>query len=201
MARVLLIAGTWDTEPDAWWRPGSPFREELITRGHTLATDDQGSWTTEVEGIVGSHEAWLIAGYDLAKWRRNHPVDAVIAFSHGGQVAAVALASGVPIETLITVGVPPRTDMAAFYQAASAHVGHWLHVYSPFLTDVWQWAGTLMDGSLRYRRDMPQAHVNEAVWWRRHRGLLDPALWTARGFWDHLPTPPVPRARRRPARG
>jgi hypothetical protein len=87
--------------------------------------------------------------------------------------------------------------MQAFAQATAAHTRAWVHVYSPFLFDVWQWGGTLLDGKIGYTRQMAYATTHEAVWWRTHRGLLDVDLWTQRNFWRHLPAPKPPRLRRR----
>lgn len=197
MARVLLIAGT-SGYTEEWWRPGSAFATMLKAAGHELAApDDAYSWTTHLDGVLGDNREWVEAGKALAWWLIPHPVDAIIAHSHGGNVAAHGLArlpaSRSP-RTFITVGTPVRAEMRAVYRAARDRLERWRHIRSG-RTDAWQrwgslsWWDWLRPWRWQWERDMEYADGNVYVPGVSHEGLLAPELWIARHWADWI-TPP-----------
>ena len=187
MATVLLVAGTHGRH-DAWWRAGSPFVLALEARGHHLAAPDEPfSWATGLDGLIGENDEWEAAGEYLRLWLDKHPVDIVIAHSHGGLVCLYAAAAGATIPRLITVATPVRADLRQTREYASAHIaGFWAHIYGGL--DGWQLLGELGDGGgpFAWARRMPEAHLNVWGGWARHGALLDPARWTALGWWGWL---------------
>ena len=195
--RVLLVAGTAPPgavpTPADWWHPASAFVAALQAAGHTLASpDDPFSWTGDVEGLVGDDREWQEAGKALRWYLQSYPVDAIIAHSHGGNVAALALAGGAMVDILVTVATPVRPELAAVYASAKLHCGRWTHVRSDG-TDHWQrWGTRTWADWLRpwrwgaFERDMTSADCNVFVPGVSHAGLLEPGLWTARGWWRWL---------------
>lgn len=208
MISTVLVQGTHDytgTADDAqqWWAPGSPFWREAERHGITLlGAHDPFVWTTDLGGLFGRRRFtdWKAAGEAL-RWyatlkvyqgikageREPFPVEVnMVSHSHGGQVAAYAAARrvvGFRVKTLVTVGTPVRADMARIYERTLKRVGRWVHLYAP--RDRWQVLGALFDGALGIEREMLGAE-NIKVDGESHSGLLDPALWTAKGWWEFL---------------
>lgn len=195
MARVLLIAGTHGYH-EPWWQPGSPFVQALEAAGHALAAPaDPFSWTTELDGLVGDDRDWQEAAKALRWWLQLHPADVIIAHSHGGNVAALALAGGAFVDQLVTVATPVRPELADVYGLAKLHVRRWTHVRSDG-ADTWQrWGSRTWRDWVRpwtwgrLERDMAAADCNVFVPGVAHGALLEPALWTARGWWRGLGSP------------
>ena len=189
--KTVLVAGTWsDSTPGdrklVWWEPGSPFAAEAARNGvELLAPDDPFRWTTELEGIVGKNDAWQAAGNALARYcrekARGEMVNGIF-HSHAGQVLAYAALSR-RFHHVITVATPVRADMVDIYRRAARSISAWTHIYTG-RGDRWQWLGALFDGYLGIRREMPAPARNVFGPCRNHISLLDPTLWTARGWWD-----------------
>ncbi|MBI4251007.1 MAG: hypothetical protein HY618_00975 [Candidatus Tectomicrobia bacterium] len=185
---TVLVAGTWGGfNAGDWWRPGSPFAREAGRNGvRLLAPDDPFRWSTRLDGIIGDNGEWELSG-EVLKWychakAPGEPVN-LIAHSHGGQVAAYAAARGLRVSTLITIATPVRRDMEPVYSRASGSIsGRWVHIHTG-RRDRWQWLGGLGDGLLGVRREMPAPARNVLEPGRDHTSLLDPALWTERGWW------------------
>jgi hypothetical protein len=178
--RVACIPGTWDRGADAWHRPTSPYCAALAAAGHTVV--DLADWNTELDGLIGRNVSWIEGGRALLLALINHrqadqALDVVVAWSHGGNVAAYALAflstADVRVRHLITLGTPVRSDLTPFYQRARGAVDRWTHVYGG--SDWWQIFGALGDHAVRYLRGMPDAHVNRFVPGVRHAALLAPS--------------------------
>ncbi|OGG46184.1 MAG: hypothetical protein A3F84_10400 [Candidatus Handelsmanbacteria bacterium RIFCSPLOWO2_12_FULL_64_10] len=194
MPPTVLIAGTWgDYQEESWWRPGSPFVREAVRHGvHLLDPGDPFRWSTRLDGLMGGNAEWELSG-EVLKWycHAKAPGETVnlIAHSHGGQVAAYALARGLKVGTLVTVATPVRRDMEDVYQRACLRNGlprcvhRWVHIHTD-RRDLWQWFGELGDGLLGIRRGMPAPAENVSEPGRDHGSLLDPALWTSRGWWE-----------------
>ena len=74
-----------------------------------------------------------------------------------------------------------------FYDVEDARprIGLWRHLFTDH-RDRWQILGGIGDGLLRAWRAQPRADCNVFEPKETHRGLLDPALWTARGWWKWL---------------
>lgn len=184
MAKVLLVPGTDDLAPDAWWRPGSEWRRELECHGHQ-AVNNASPWSTALEGVVGDNDQWETAGEAVGLWLWANQADAMVGFSHGGQVVAYAAAYGPHLKTLFTLGTPVRKDMEAIYAVARSRCDAWYHARSGW-RDVWQMLGALFDGAIRWNRDMPHAQNLIAPGNPTHRGLMDPRLWTQQHWWALL---------------
>jgi pimeloyl-ACP methyl ester carboxylesterase len=195
MTPTILIAGTWGQD-DPWWKPDSPFWKEAIAHGLELIDEREPfDWTGDIDGILGKNTRWEDAGEKLLYYvRLKHterrmkglpgadPVN-VIAHSHGGPVGLMAAARRLRIGTLITVATPVRKDNESVIAMAKPNIRRWVHLRSDY-SDWWQWFGELMDGRLGIYRDFPQADCNVLEPGVGHSGLLDPALWTARGWWN-----------------
>lgn len=194
---VVLVAGTHGyRDPVAWHRPGSLFVFSLVSAGlHLLDNQDPFEWSTNL-GRHGRHDPWIV-GADALRWylaaKRARlelyparPTVAIIAYSHGGQVAAYALAGLRPgiVDTLITVATPVRTDMVETYICARGAVRRWIHLHSD-LTDQWQAAGSGSDdGTFTGQMSEADENVYEPV--TDHHSLLSPKLWFERSWWDVL---------------
>ena len=197
MARVLLVAGTKPpgTVPTLadWWHPASAFVRALQAAGHALASpDDPFSWTQDIDGLVGDDREWQEAGKALRWYLQSYPVDAIIAHSHGGNVVALALAGGAMVDVLITVATPVRPELAEAYSRTRDRVGRWTHLRSDG-ADRWQrwgsrtWADWLRPWRWgRLERDIAAADCNVFVPGIAHGALMDPRLWTDRGWWGWL---------------
>jgi pimeloyl-ACP methyl ester carboxylesterase len=207
---VLLIGGTHDyagTEADAsrWYWPGdgkhpaSPWVQRARALGLTVLGDPGAPfvWSTDVEGWVprlfrrsSALPAWKAAGEAVREycWARGVRRVQLVGWSHGGQVAAYAAARRLPgfrVTTLITLATPIRGDMAVVYKAARAGVTWWAHVHGG-RRDWWQLAGELVDGSLGWRRAMPQATQNLAIATAGHDDLVAVETWNRFGLWRLL---------------
>lgn len=197
MARVLLIAGTRrpgsvPTTAD-WWHPGSAFVAALQAAGHQLASpDDLFSWTQDADGIVGDDREWREAGKALRWYLQSYPVDTILAHSHGGNVAVLALAGGAMVDHQITVATPVRPELADAYHQASLRVGRWTHLRSDSSDFFQRWGSRTWRDWLRpwrwgrFERDMASADCNVFAPGVTHGALLEPALWTRRGWWGLL---------------
>lgn len=201
-APVILVAGTWAHAAD-WWRPTSAFAELCRLAGLTvLGTGDQDpySWTTELDGLSGDDVDWDEAGKALVWYAHlKHPPVAgttdwqpvsVIAHSHGAQVVAKAARHGLCLDRVVTVASPPRASLDADYLALQQRTGRWTHIWTnePYWGGwqrrgqfEWSWTG-LKRGLWPIAGEMARAHVNLFEPDATHAGLLDVALWRARGW-------------------
>lgn len=208
MARVLLGAGTWGRRRNfPWWRLGSPFVQALEQAGHVVATSSRDTagnplldavqagrahrsrswgWTTGLDGVLGDNDLWLMSGQALAFWLELHPVDAIIAHSHAGNVVAYACHFGAKVPVLITVGTPVRRDLSNAYYAMRKYVGFWAHLWTT--GDSMQILGTFP--KIHFNRRMSFAARNIEVcldgFFNRHSRLLDADVWNRENLWKLL---------------
>lgn len=198
----VLVAGTNSWMDDGrcdWYCPGHPFA--LFLESHGCAPMFNGPrpfvWTTDLAGIpfFTNRKEWSAGGAALAYFvmamnRAPKAETAVIAHSHGLQVAAYAAAEyDLKIHTLVTVGSPIRKDMAKQYKALRLNTRYWLHVHSD-CSDRWQWLGEMFDGHFGIVRDCVLADRNAYVRGVGHSELLrDPVqyhYWLKAGWLDQL---------------
>ena len=156
----IPVAGTWargkHLRPDSWFRAGSDFDAELVALGYSRHCPKGGFWTGAVGGMsyqrlapwIDAREAWKEGARALVDHLFVHYIEfqqaggvRIIAHSHGGQVAAIALAEiyrssvGIlyPIH-VITIDTPVRvgrwTEMDADYRDALLLAASWTHGYS-----------------------------------------------------------------------
>lgn len=186
--RLVTIQGTHGLE-DAWWKPGSDWGK-LAEKHHVhfLSHDDPFKWSTALEGIVGKNRAWESGGDHLKRYLEfkgyNQPVN-IVAHSHGGNVAAYALAEGLKCSTLITVATPVRRDMRDVWKRARRNIYLWVHVHAECL-DYMQLLGSLFDGTFGFYRKMKLADMNLREPTRNHSNLLDATFWEERGWFNFL---------------
>lgn len=196
--KVCLVAGTHgfrgQDHQGQWWWPTSPFAQLLEAAGvEVLGKGRPFVWTTDVNGVVGEKIDWRVGGENLYQYlvpslctaARVAPAEtAVVAHSHGLQVALFAAAAGLKIASLVSVCSPVRGDMFKVAEAARPNIAHWTHIYSP--GDFWQGSGELNDGHFGIVRTHPLADRNEKADDVGHTGVLeDPRhfpLWTLRGW-------------------
>jgi len=190
MIPTILVPGTWG-DSQAWWRQGSPFWAAAEAHGVSLLNgEDPYNWTTEIDGVLGKNRDWETAG-DALRWyaaARGLKTVNLICHSHGGGVGQEAAAGGLSVDTFITVATPIRKDMEPVIVKARAHIARWIHLRSD-ASDWFQWFGEVMDGRLAWPgsvREFSLADRNVVEPGVGHSGLLDPALWTARGWWTWL---------------
>lgn len=163
MADIVPVAGTWSWKggkPTDWCAPDSPFSAALVAQGHRIVAPSGRPfiWSTSLGGVGvgdGDLNPWRAAGENLFAYcvpplaeDRRIPASSLIliAHSHGGQVAAAALASGLKAHTLVTVSTPHRKDMAPVYAEARKNVARWIHLHGAWYRDTWQWFGEFFDG-------------------------------------------------------
>lgn len=191
--KLVCVPGTWalsksgTPQSQAWWRPGSAFWEYMTALGvEMVGAERPFVWSTDLGGVFGGRDKndWRAGGASLYAYivpplcpeRRIPPAEtAVVAHSHGGQVALLAAAAGLKIHTLLTIATPVRRDMRAGIAAARPNITHWEHIHSD-RSDRMQWVGALFDGRLGIYRAFPEADVNVRLADAGHsRVLHDPA--------------------------
>jgi hypothetical protein len=204
--RAILIAGTHSWNPDGiqpdWFQSGSPFSRFLDQQTNirpVFGPDGNRpfTWSTDLGGVgfgKGDLRVWEAAGVNLFDYIVPPLAPAVripssdtllIAHSHGLQVALFALAYGLKVTRLISVGSPIRKDMAETAKRARPNIGEWIHVHSDG-SDKWQWFGEMFDGHFGIVREAPLADRNDFVPHVGHSELLrDPQhfhFWKEKGW-------------------
>jgi|TARA_Y100000310_G_C20645096_1_gene796091 hypothetical protein len=159
--KYLPLAGTWRAVEDRWCRPGSPF--DQIAAQHQLERvgRELRFWSTALSGtrFCGSkHLAWQFGGEQVVDYTEDEDMGdelIIIAHSHGGQVAAYALANDATCDTLITVDTPIRRDMEEVWRAGTPNRRRHLHLYGT------GWGSRMrIFGQRRFKREMPWATKN-----------------------------------------
>lgn len=191
MIPIIAVPGTWGVL-DPWWRLQSPWWQMLEREGFAPA-DQQCAWSMGLVVIRHRRDDWERGAEVLAASLEAMPAGVprvVVAHSHGGQIALLAAAGGHRIDRLLTLGTPPRAEMADAIDAARPLIGRWHHVCA-LRWDVWGWAGQLAGGAAFYaRRTFAQADQNIRMPGIDHVKLLnDPAFfgrWRDFGLIDFL---------------
>jgi pimeloyl-ACP methyl ester carboxylesterase len=133
-------------------------------------------WAIEAQHLVTfCHDAWP-----------DVPVS-LVAHSHGGALATLAIAYGLKARHLITVATPPRHDMAAIYgRAKSLLAGEWWHLYGDWHRDWMIKLGQLGDGAIGWRRKIYGVDRLVHVPGAGHSDLLRPLHLVETGVVDLL---------------
>lgn len=161
MIHFQPIGGTNDAfgrpeDEPRWWREDSPFSFWMHRQGYMHMRPDFPFWSTALDGWWGSgHRTWKFGAQNLAGFLATLPYEHrnVISLSHGGNVTAIALANyDLEVASWISVTTPVRKDMQEVYETAIPKVGTFTHVYAKGWRDRFQLLGSLMDGTLRYKR-------------------------------------------------
>lgn len=209
----MCIGGTWsEKEEAAWWRPRSVWYANMKNAGLVPLDDTEPFEWSSALSIRDADPTWRTAGLAL-KWYceakaagdpRVQP-DALlmlVAHSHGGQVAAHALAEGLIVTRLVTVGTPVRSDMSGVWALAEPHItDDWTHVYTDEVVrpgdpsaQPYQWLGSvpiqwlgsvpMMSG---FTREFPQATRNVMIEPpETHHGLMTGKVWNDHALWSWL---------------
>lgn len=186
---TVAIEGTWARGEEVGWAdPRSEWAKAALAAGVNLIDPDEPfEWSTALEGLRrGQHPIWETSGMALKwychKYAPGEPVN-LIAHSHGGQVAAYALAQGLK-GNLITVATPVRGDMRKVWAKAAVNMGRWRHVYTdePWWKG-WQNFGEIFDGRFGWTRKMPAPAENVKIPGEDHSSLMDPRVWRAKRLW------------------
>ncbi len=160
------LGGTHDWQRGEWFWCDSPFAAWMRMKGFECRRRNGPFWSGILGGVpVLKTKAWEFGASVLKEWMEEHlPVGDrnLITVSHGGQVAFLALAKGLQVNSLVTITMPQRADMESVYLAAKPDIavdadGHpkLTNVHSSSLwKDRWQILGTVLDGAFRFRRTM-----------------------------------------------
>lgn len=211
-APVCLVHGTW-ARGDAWYRPPSPFVQAVRSEGLELVSDRPFRWSGQLGGI--SIRRWPILRHLSAPIDPTDPLDQIdatwandaekliyycfafrphqevslIAHSHGGNLAAMAIVyGGLRVRHLITMATPVRADLQGVYaEVALAISGRWIHLRGDFWRDWMARLGQFGDGVIGWTLTMPHAQVVH-VPGRGHSDLADPDLYDRAGLWAVLRT-------------
>ena len=204
---VILVHGTWGLK-QTWWKPSSAFAAGLVASGLGLASAEPFRWSGNLGGVEdytpGDPEDpaddvsvdWTVEAIHLRDYARlanvyfGRPSDAevsLVAHSHGGQVAILAIAhAGLNVRHLVTVATPVRKDLAGWQIGAQAAIkGSWLHLYGDWWRDSMIRLGELFDGNIGWKMKMPEA-LNIYVKGRGHSDLIDPKLFKDLDIWERL---------------
>lgn len=188
MTPIVLIGGTWLASDD-WWKPGSKVTK-LLEQG-CGADVRPFKWTGRLAGVLdftpddpedpwddGNLREWAVEAQHLKLFCHDAWPDmpvSLLAHSHGGQLAALAIAYGLMVRHLVTVATPPRRDLAPIYARAKAErTGQWWHLYGDWWRDWMIKAGLVGDGALGWRRTIEEADRNIHVPGCGHSDLLRP---------------------------
>jgi pimeloyl-ACP methyl ester carboxylesterase len=193
---VVLIPGTWGEkrgETD-WWRLGSVWNANLRNAGLALLDPTEAfEWSTALAISDGTDPTWRTAGLAL-KWYceakgPGFKALSLIAHSHGGQVVAHALASGLHVHRVITVATPVRQDMQDVWALARPHIEDaWTHLYTEEEGEPMQYLGSLPLGHAEdFTRSMPLATKNiEVVPAVSHHAMMWPGdPWNRMNLWQY----------------
>ena len=169
----IPIAGTGSREvrEGDWYRRGSLFHKTVKKLGYKRVEQDndpkvpdKGYWSGDLGGLLPqfhrSKDAWKEGAKALAEFIRSRKDElgkaasvTIIAHSHGGQVAAMAIKRLVDCEEqrilsnfrVVTVDMPVRArwillaNMKATYVSALFGVaGRWMHLYVPWSWKFWR---------------------------------------------------------------
>jgi len=196
---LITIPGTHELfHEDGWWQPDSHWWREAKREGFRHpAPEDPFFWSTDLEGTMGENYEWMAAGAALHWWvlyylghgDGDYRDFGIVAWSHGGQVAAHFLNRyrweiGVLARAkMVTLGTPVRPEMTDLYHEASLNA-EWVHVYSD--QDAWQVFGELSEMEWSFDREMAYAGKNVNIGSLPHEALTKPWLWTNAGLWNYL---------------
>lgn len=149
---------TWTGDVDGLIRfwPWNWFRRRLTYRDWAAGAD------ALINYVAAASAACSIAPAE--PW-------ALIAHSHGGQVALYAAARGLEIPILITVGTPHRSDLREITELARPRIKRWVHVFDA-ISDRIALAGQLGDGAIDVNRKQPFADVNIPLHGVEHSRVL-----------------------------
>jgi pimeloyl-ACP methyl ester carboxylesterase len=192
-APVVLLAGTHADE--GWWKPGTSFYQAMIAAGLSpVSPVEPFQWSHDIDGTLldyvfgRAHRDWMAAGHALSWYAHSQlpPLAdgtyqrvSIIAHSHGGQVALYAAYYGLLVDCLVTVGTPVRRDMQRIASQGRGNIRFWAHLYGDG-RDFWQVLG---GRTLNRRMVLADQNIHEPA---THRGLLNPNVWTERGWWNLL---------------
>lgn len=186
----IPIPGTdsWDEDENnyQWWERGSEFCRHMATQNLILHAAGALEWSTSLDGIPTrkGHVIWKGAAKHLVCHLERVPLHQrnLIAHSHGGNVVFHALAYGLRINNLITVGTPVRSDMEASILKGLGNCAYWHHIYDS-KTDRVSIMGALFDGSLRIRHHFDLADSQDNIKGIGHSKILND--YQSIQLWDY----------------
>ena len=173
MTGYVPVDGTHAAKRKDWDRADSLFDQYLRRRGFARTCRAFGFWPTAIGGplICSGHLGWQFGGRELRQFLAGLPFKdrIVIAHSHGGQVAAYALAAKpvIPVRALVTIGTPCRKDMDDVWAEVRQSVKCHIHLYGTGWGARVRWIGQ----RFRFKREMPTARENHAIT-GGHSGIL-----------------------------
>jgi hypothetical protein len=184
------IPGTdaWDEDENKfqWYERGSSFTRHLASQKLVLHARNPFLWSTSLDGIPTrrNHLIWKGAANHLICHLERVPLGErnLIAHSHGGNVVFHAMAYGLRIRNLITVGTPVRSDMEKVILQGLGNVDYWHHIYDSS-TDMTSILGALFDGKIRIRHSFDLANSQDNVKGIGHSKILNDEKHIA--LWDH----------------
>jgi hypothetical protein len=121
---TIIVPGTWNNHKD-WDNSG--FKAQVSKKfgeGAIVLGNDHMGNSKEARAAAAKQLEGLIAGHDFAPGEKLN----IVSHSHGGNVVAEATQEGLShkIDTLVTLGVPVRSD----YTFNESSIGQHLNVFS-----------------------------------------------------------------------
>jgi hypothetical protein len=186
----IPIPGTdaWDEDENnfQWWERGSEHQRHMATQGLVLHACGALEWSTALDGVPTrkNHVIWKGAAKHLLCHLERVPLAQrnLIAHSHGGNVVFHALAYGLRINNLITVGTPVRADMEPIILQGLGNCNYWHHIYDSS-GDRISLYGALFDGRWRIKHDFDLADSQDNVKDIGHSRILND--YQHMPLWNH----------------
>lgn len=184
-----------------WWEQSSKWSQFLEQHGYYQhSPDDPFIWSTEIGGLFWmkrNMRSWMAAGNNLRQWMSLRGIALldrnVVSHSHGAQVVAFAAASGLKLNTVISVAPPFRKGVP--YDRLIAQCERWLVIEDPGF-DFTAALGELFDGRIfpGHAPHDPKVTVIKSPGIQHSRVLNEPAFidrWHSELWMDWLAEPPV----------
>lgn len=164
LVRFTGVHGTWHRHAP-WLRHDSPFLAFLAEHNvRPLHPKDPFVWSGDLNGWQfwrrwgwGSKDGdlgdWMVAGNAL-RWKLQGEPYAdrgLLVHSHGLWPAIEAMAQGLAVPWMVSVGSPPRYDLEPRIAQALPQLGSWLHIYD-VRQDRWGTGGSFGDGHISLTR-------------------------------------------------
>ena len=133
MTKYVPIGGTHDWQRGEWFWCDSPFASWMLTQDFECTRRNGPFWSGILGGVpLLKRKAWEFGAGVLTEWIELHLPNIadrnIVSVSHGGQVAFLAASKGLQLNSLVTITMPQRRDMADTYRAGLVNIGTFTNV-------------------------------------------------------------------------